>query len=440
MANSHSSDTSPKRFGRGTPASELLQNVSFPLAVRGYDRRAVDEFLEELRNLVADLEAHQTREGVVQKALDELGEETAGILQRAHETADEIAARSRAQADGRLQRAEREAEIVKREADEYVEQVVADTRLLWDERQRLIEDVRHLADEVLATADDAIERLKLPEPLAAAEQEEEPTSASNVTPIPHPLSIARDPEHDRRSDPSVPYDLETPEDETEAEGTAAWGAEDDQDDSDATALWRGTAEDQEEPGTPARWRGAPAGEAEDPEITARWRGAPAGEAEDPETTARWRGSPDDDEDDTETTARWSGSPDDDEDDTETTARWRGSASDEDEDPETTARWRGSAAADEDEPDTAEGWGVAPDDEDEQDPDATVAWSAVDSEDPEATAPYSAEDEYDDEPGAGAPPPGDPDSDEDAGHQTVELEALPGGNADDQAAEPERKRD
>ena len=141
--------------------------------MRGYDRRAVDEFVEELRSLVADLEAHQTREGVVQKALDELGEETAGILQRAHETADEIAARSRAQADGRLQRAEREAEIVKREADEYVEQVVVDTRLLWDERQRLIEDIRHLADVVLGTADDAIERLKLPAPLAAAEQEAE---------------------------------------------------------------------------------------------------------------------------------------------------------------------------------------------------------------------------------------------------------------------------
>ena len=169
MANSHSSDPSPQRFRRGTRASELLRDASFPLAVRGYDRRAVDEFVEELRTLVADLEAHQTREGVVQKALDELGEETAGILQRAHETADEIAARSRAQADGRLQRAEREAEIVKRDADEYAEQVVVDTRLLWDERQRLIEDIRHLADVVLGTADDAMERLKLPTQLAEAE-------------------------------------------------------------------------------------------------------------------------------------------------------------------------------------------------------------------------------------------------------------------------------
>src|SRR5688500_10615905 len=242
MANHHTSDPSPQRFRRGMPASELLSDVSFPLAVRGYDRRAVDELVDELRTLVADLEAHQTREGVVQKALDELGEETAGILQRAHETADEIAARSRAQADGRLQRAEREAEIVKRDADEYAEQVVSDTRLLWEERQRLIEDIRQLADEVLATADDAIERLKLPEPLAAAEQDPDTTTAEGapVTPIPHPLSIARGPEPEDEPDPSVPYDLEAPE--TDPDVTRPWAFEEaedevEADDTDTTARY-----------------------------------------------------------------------------------------------------------------------------------------------------------------------------------------------------------
>ena len=137
--------------------------------MRGYDRHAVDEFVAELLELVQDLESRQTREGVVQKALGELGEETAGILQRAHETADDITARSRAQADARLQRAEREAEILRRDADEYAEQVIVDTRLLWEERQRLIEDIRQLADDVLGTADDAMERLKLPEQLGSAE-------------------------------------------------------------------------------------------------------------------------------------------------------------------------------------------------------------------------------------------------------------------------------
>jgi DivIVA domain-containing protein len=169
-ADPNSDETSTQRFVRSASASERLREVTFPVVMRGYDRHAVDQFLSELATLVDELESRQTREGVVQKALDELGEETAGILQRAHETADEISSRSRAQADTRLQRAEREAEILRRDADEYAEQVIVDTRVLWEERQRLIEDIRQLADEVLGTADDAMERLKLPEQLGSASE------------------------------------------------------------------------------------------------------------------------------------------------------------------------------------------------------------------------------------------------------------------------------
>src|SRR5215216_5016209 len=183
MADPHTSDHPTPRFTRPTSASERLRDVDFPLAVRGYDRRAVDEFVAELRSLVAELESRQTREGVVQKALDELGEETAGILQRAHETADDITSRSRAQADARLQRAEREAEILRRDADEYAEQVITDTRALWEERQRLIEDIRQLADDVLGTADDAIERLKLPEGLGTAEEAEPVALEDGTEPV-----------------------------------------------------------------------------------------------------------------------------------------------------------------------------------------------------------------------------------------------------------------
>jgi cell division septum initiation protein DivIVA len=351
MANPHTSE--PQRFRRGTAASELLRDANFPLAVRGYDRRAVDEFMEELRTLVADLEAHQTREGVVQKALDELGEETAGILQRAHETADEIAARSRAQADGRLQRAEREAEIVKRDADEYAEQVVVDTRLLWDERQRLIEDIRHLADVVLGTADDAMERLKLPAPLAAAEQEEEQAGGrANVTPIPHPLSIARDPAPAPQSDPSIPYDLESPEE-----------------DPDATVAWAAHGADERDPDTTADWA------QQDPDTTAR---QPAEGEEDPYAVER----------------------------------------------EEDLAAAGPYAVDGDDPDATAPYSVEDEygaEEGEQDPDTTAAWPAEAGDDEAA-------------------PEDDPSAGDDAGPQTVELEALPGGNADDQPAEPERKRD
>ena len=107
--------------------------------------------------LVSDLESRQSQEAVVQRALAEVGEETSSILQRAHETADEIAARSRAQAEGRIQRAEREAELLRRQADAYSEKIIVDTRLLWEERQRLIEDIRQLADDVLGTAEDALD-------------------------------------------------------------------------------------------------------------------------------------------------------------------------------------------------------------------------------------------------------------------------------------------
>jgi DivIVA domain-containing protein len=171
MADSDTHEFQATRFRRS--ATDRLANREFPLAVRGYDRHAVDEFMQEVLQLVSELEGRQTRESVVQRALDEIGEETAGILQRAHETADEIAARSRAQAEGRIQRAEREADMLRQQADAYSEQLVVDTRILWEERQRLIQDIRQLADEVLATAEDASERVTLPQMLAEPEPDTE---------------------------------------------------------------------------------------------------------------------------------------------------------------------------------------------------------------------------------------------------------------------------
>jgi cell division septum initiation protein DivIVA len=148
--------------------------------MRGYDRAAVDAFVQEVAQLVQDLESRQSQEAVVQRALAEVGEETTSILQRAHETADEIAARSRAQAEGRIQRAEREAELVRRQADSYSEQIVVDTRRLWEERQQLIEDIRQLADDVLGTAEDALERVTMPQMLSGDEPvEEEDTTVSD---------------------------------------------------------------------------------------------------------------------------------------------------------------------------------------------------------------------------------------------------------------------
>jgi DivIVA domain-containing protein len=170
MADFDTSEFRAARFAR-TRADDIGER-SFPIVMRGYDRAAVDAFVQEVCELIADLESRQSQEAVVQRALAEVGEETSSILQRAHETADEIAARSRAQAEGRIQRAEREADLVRQQADAYAEQIVVDTRLLWEERQRLIEDVRQLADDVLNTAEEALERVSMPKMLSDQEEDE----------------------------------------------------------------------------------------------------------------------------------------------------------------------------------------------------------------------------------------------------------------------------
>jgi DivIVA domain-containing protein len=170
MADFDTSEFQATRFSRS--ATEQIANRSFPLVMRGYDRAAVDTFVQEVLEVVTQLEGRQSQESVVQRALEEVGEETASILQRAHETADEIAARSRAQAEGRIQRAEREAELLRQQADAYSEKIVVDTRLLWEERQRLIEDIRQLADDVLGTAEDALERVSMPQMLSEDDAEE----------------------------------------------------------------------------------------------------------------------------------------------------------------------------------------------------------------------------------------------------------------------------
>jgi cell division initiation protein len=183
MADFDTAEFRASRFNRSK--ADELANRTFPVAMRGYDRAAVDAFLQEVVQLITDLESRQTQDTVVQRAIAEVGEETAGILQRAHETAEEIAARSRAQAEGRIQRAEREAELLRQEADAYSEKIVYDTRILWEERQRLIEDIRQLADDVLGTAEEAAERVSMPQMISEQDEvveEDGPPTEEDVPP------------------------------------------------------------------------------------------------------------------------------------------------------------------------------------------------------------------------------------------------------------------
>jgi DivIVA domain-containing protein len=137
---------------------EEIRAISFPMALRGYDRDAVDAYVEQVNRLIAELEISRSPESAVKHAVAQVSEETRGILERAHETAEQIATRSRAQADDRVQQAEREAAEVVAGAEQRVRDLDNDAEAIWAERLRLIGDVREVADRLLAVADEAAAR------------------------------------------------------------------------------------------------------------------------------------------------------------------------------------------------------------------------------------------------------------------------------------------
>jgi DivIVA domain-containing protein len=167
---------------------EEVRDVDFPTAVRGYDRQAVDRYVKQVNNLIAELEISASPESAVKNALAEVSEETRGILERAHETAAAITARSRAAADDRLEQAERqaaevrettqreaqelrdaaeresrelrataqgEADQIRAEAEKRVEKLDRHAEAVWQERRRLIDDLRRVGQQLLETADAA---------------------------------------------------------------------------------------------------------------------------------------------------------------------------------------------------------------------------------------------------------------------------------------------
>ena len=71
--------------------------------------------------------------------------------------------------------------MLRQQADAYSEQLVVDTRLLWEQRQQLLQDIRQLADEVLATAEDASERVTQPAMLMEPETEPETIADPDAT-------------------------------------------------------------------------------------------------------------------------------------------------------------------------------------------------------------------------------------------------------------------
>jgi DivIVA domain-containing protein len=179
---------------RRVPAA--IRNVAFPIARRGYERRAVDAYVMRINRLIAELEATRSPKDAVEHALELTQDERSTMLTQARETAAEIldtaqreaeeitgAARaeaanivvdastqadaSKAEADDYVAKARAEADQIssdarkeaaeqldlaqeeitklRSEATEWLQELRADTETIWSERCELVEDLREIA-------------------------------------------------------------------------------------------------------------------------------------------------------------------------------------------------------------------------------------------------------------------------------------------------------
>jgi hypothetical protein len=183
------------------PAS--LLRADFPAALRGYDRMAVDAYVKQVNHLLAELQATRSPEAAVRRALERVGEQISGILQRAHETAEQITSQSRAEAEDRLEQARREGAQITADAEQRLKDLDSDTDRIWAERHRIVSDTRDLAGQLVGLADSAADRFPpAEEPSAHVSPYDDQASGDQ----PAPQSIeASEPHQDQGDDATVAF-------------------------------------------------------------------------------------------------------------------------------------------------------------------------------------------------------------------------------------------
>jgi DivIVA domain-containing protein len=131
------------------PLPDDIRDPSFPGAVRGYGRHAVDAYVERVNGLIAELQISGSPPAAVRHALDRVGEQTSGILQHARETAEEITTSAREEAEDTTARAKAEAQDITTGAQEKAGDAISRAR---NEADQLLAGARTEADKILARA------------------------------------------------------------------------------------------------------------------------------------------------------------------------------------------------------------------------------------------------------------------------------------------------
>ena len=105
---------------------------------------AVDAYVKRTTQLVAELQARSSPQAAIRRALERVGEDVSGILQRAHDTAEQITAQSRREAEDRLEgsRVGSPREVIADAQGRGSRISTSETDRIWAERDRIVEDAR----------------------------------------------------------------------------------------------------------------------------------------------------------------------------------------------------------------------------------------------------------------------------------------------------------
>jgi DivIVA domain-containing protein len=206
-----------------------IRNVSFPVGVRGYEKKAVEAYVRKVNRVIAELEVTRSPQAAVRHAVERVEEQTKSILEEARASAekitgtaqseaDEIIAQAKANAADLVVGASTESDRIKAESDERVAQakaqaerivaeakanadqhrreveeelakmrseaearmkeLEADTATLWDRRHELLGDIDRMADQLHDAAREAAGRL----PRVGAEREEPDSEPTEILP------------------------------------------------------------------------------------------------------------------------------------------------------------------------------------------------------------------------------------------------------------------
>jgi DivIVA domain-containing protein len=120
-----------------------LSNVSFPVAMRGYDRDAVEAYVKRVNRVIAELKVSSSPRAAVTHALEQTEQQVSGLLQRARDTGEEIVASARQEAEEIVSKA-------KADAAELHVNVSSEADAIKAEADKVLADARTEGEDILA--------------------------------------------------------------------------------------------------------------------------------------------------------------------------------------------------------------------------------------------------------------------------------------------------